>query len=95
MSFSSKTMCIIDLRQCIQMRMPATPDADSAERYTTVFSMDDVDGGLTIVGTYDQLMDFAADIAQKAMSWPLVTKHTDWLGDEIAVALATESRTDD
>lgn len=95
MSSSNKTMCIIDLRQGVEMRIPVTSDAKPAERDTTIFSMDDVDSSLTIVGTYDQLMDFAADIAQKAMSWPLVTKHVDWLGDEIAVALATESGTNE
>jgi hypothetical protein len=83
MSSSAKTMCVIDLRQKVVMRVPTAQNSKPADRATTVFSMDDVDGTLTLIGTYDQLLDFAADIGKMAMSWTLVTGHSNWLGDDI------------
>lgn len=89
MPYSHKTLTIVDLTKGFTMRIPAPSGMEATDKATTLFSMAEVDDCITLIGTYDQIMDFAADIAQKMMSWPIVTKNLDWLGDELDVVRET------
>ena len=41
------------------------------------------DQAVSFLGTYDQIMDFCAEIGQKMMSWTIVSGHAGWLGQRI------------
>ena len=49
----------------------------------TVLAVSTKDDALCLVGTYEQLLAFAAEIMRTVYSWPIITGHVDWLGDEV------------
>ena len=59
--------------------------ARSAGDYTrelTQFAVSTKSGSFVISGTYDEISDFASDIAVQLMSWPLLNKKTDWFDSD-------------
>ena len=51
-------------------------------RELTQFVVSTESGGFVISGTYDEISDFASDIAVRLMSWPLLNKKTDWFDSD-------------
>lgn len=72
-------------REHSDFHTPELLDETVTTKEETLFALPTKDDALCITGTYDELLNFATRIMQAVYSWPLVTGHTEWLGDEITI----------
>lgn len=63
--------------------IPVPLETENVSRESTVFHIVAADSSISILGTYDELLDFAADIGHKVMSWPIVSGRSDWFGQQV------------
>lgn len=86
MASSSSVTAVIDLRQAPKMKIPIPVGMGQGEKATAVFSMTSEGDELTLIGTYDQFLNWAAELGQRMMSWPIVSGQPEWLGDDAKMA---------
>jgi hypothetical protein len=77
MPYSDGLMVTIDASTGWRFAMPVPVDSKDIDRETTYFHLVSDGSKVSILGTYDQIMDFCTEIAQKMMSWPIVAGRTD------------------
>jgi hypothetical protein len=95
MSYSGNLLITVDLSDPVRFAIPVPIDEEPLDRATTKFHMVSEGQAISFLGTYDQILDFAAEIGQKAMSWPIVTGHMEWIGQRAITTEHKEGDTDD
>lgn len=80
MPSSERMLVTIDCQIKPDFNVPVPVTGEPLDRATTIFHMTDKSSGLSLIGTYDHIMDFAAGIGQVMMSWPLVAGRHEWFG---------------
>lgn len=61
------------------MHLPEVVSGSGDSRADTTFCLVSDDDRFGLVGTYDEILDLAALIISRMMSWTLVAGHSDWL----------------
>lgn len=79
MSYSNNLLVTIAARHMGPMALPVPLDDTDMQRETSVFHLVSESSQLSIVGTFDDIIEFATDIMVKMMTWPIVTQHREWL----------------
>jgi len=70
-------------REHSDFHTPELLDEVVTTKEATLLAVPTRDDALCITGTFDELLTFAAELMRAVYSWPLVTGHSEWLGDEI------------
>ncbi len=81
MNSKDKILVTISAANQAPMMFPIPVGAERDSREKTIFHMSSQDGVVNILGTYDEILDFASGIMAKMFSWPLMTGHSDWFND--------------
>jgi DNA-binding transcriptional ArsR family regulator len=77
--YSNSLLVTIAARQIGLMSLPMPIDEGEQNRETSMFHLVSESSQLSIVGTFDEIIEFATDIMVKMMTWPIVTQHREWL----------------
>jgi hypothetical protein len=72
------TMVARDNKDFADLRLESTGEPS---RSISMFSVETMDHALAIVGTMDDLIDFASAILGRVYSWPLMNHHADWFDE--------------
>jgi hypothetical protein len=97
-SSSNPILVTVQVNEAGKFMIPVPVNGDDLDKESTLFHLLSEDNGISLLGTFDQLIDFASDIMQKVWSWSLVSGHSDWIGTDTppiqkeAIADGSESR---
>ena len=83
MNLPTKAIYTIEAGSLKPLKMPQVVDGDCDLRDSAVFHIMSPDERFGIVGTFDEINDFAAEVFAMMCSWVLTTGHSDWFGDEL------------
>ena len=82
MSSNLKIIATIGAKACGDLGMPSVVKHGDGTRQGMEFIVMTGDGQIGISGTYDDIIDFGAEIMGRMFSWPLTHDHTDWFGQD-------------
>jgi hypothetical protein len=78
----TKLLVTVDTNETGPFKMAVPVSDPPYDRNTTLFHLVSQDESLSFIGTYDQILDYAADMVQKVWSWAITSHHHDWFGTE-------------
>lgn len=83
MSCSKSARLMIDAGIDYKLPVPYVISGDGIDKSATVFLMADRDKGLSVIGTFDEILEFASSIIASMYTWPISMGRNEWLGEPV------------
>lgn len=82
---SSRPTLPVRIKPTLNLRTPFIIHPCTGKRDDIILAVRDELGELQFEGTYDEIMEFGAEFMRAAISWALISGHSDWLGEDVTL----------